>query len=206
MKEKFSQLYSGSAAANGFNQYTSAGPATFSYDANGNLTGDGANTYQYDVENRLVSRSGAANATLTYDPLGRLFEAAGSSAGTTRFLYDGDELVAEYDTAGTLLRRYVHGPGTDDPLAWYEGAGLSDRRYYHSDERGSITSLAKGQDTRADDLQDQIDSWDLRLASRKATLTAQYTALETALGATRDAAAPALDRMVQRIVGRDHGG
>ena len=47
---------------------------------------------------------------------------------------------------------------------------------------GSITSLAKGQDTRADDLQDQIDAWDLRLASRKATLTAQYTALETALG------------------------
>jgi flagellar capping protein FliD len=47
---------------------------------------------------------------------------------------------------------------------------------------GSITSLAKGQDTRADDLQDQIDAWELRLASRKATLTAQYTALETALG------------------------
>ncbi|WP_138735366.1 flagellar filament capping protein FliD [Modestobacter excelsi] len=47
---------------------------------------------------------------------------------------------------------------------------------------GSITSLAKGKDTRAGDLEDQIASWDLRLASRKATLTAQYTALETALG------------------------
>jgi YD repeat-containing protein len=30
--------------ANGLNQYLSAGPATFTYDANGNLTGDGAST------------------------------------------------------------------------------------------------------------------------------------------------------------------
>lgn len=47
---------------------------------------------------------------------------------------------------------------------------------------GTLTMLAAGQDTRATDLQKQIDSWDLRLASRKATLTAQFTAMETALG------------------------
>jgi len=40
---------------NGLNQYTSAGPATFAYDGNGNLTGDGTNAYTYDVENRLVT-------------------------------------------------------------------------------------------------------------------------------------------------------
>jgi len=32
-------------ATNGFNQYTAAGAASFSYDANGNLTGDGSNAY-----------------------------------------------------------------------------------------------------------------------------------------------------------------
>jgi hypothetical protein len=51
-------------AVNGLNQYISAGPATFGYDANGNLTSDGANSFVYDVENRLVSRTGAATANL----------------------------------------------------------------------------------------------------------------------------------------------
>jgi hypothetical protein len=60
-------------AVNGLNQYISAGPATFGYDANGNLTSDGANSFVYDVENRLVSRTGAATANLRYDPLGRLY-------------------------------------------------------------------------------------------------------------------------------------
>lgn len=36
---------------------------------------------------------------------GRLHSTSGGSAGETRFLYDGDELIAEYDGAGTLLRR-----------------------------------------------------------------------------------------------------
>jgi hypothetical protein len=60
-------------AVNGRNQYISAGPATFGYDANGNLTSDGASSFVYDVENRLVSRTGAATANLRYDPLGRLY-------------------------------------------------------------------------------------------------------------------------------------
>lgn len=50
------------------------------------------------------------------------------SDGITRFLYDGDQLTAEYNSAGSLLRRYVHGNGDDDPMLWYEGAGLTDRR------------------------------------------------------------------------------
>jgi hypothetical protein len=91
-------------AVNGLNQYTSAGPATFTYDANGNLTGDGSSTYVYDIENRLISASGATTATLRYDPLGRLYETGGGAAGITRFLYDGDELVAEYNSSGAMLR------------------------------------------------------------------------------------------------------
>jgi RHS repeat-associated protein len=129
-------------AANGLNQYTSAGPAAFEYDRNGNLTTDGAVTYAYDVENRLIGASGTKTATLKYDPLGRLFEVAGGS-GTTRFLYDGDALVAEYDGAsGQLLRRYIHGPGVDEPLVWYEGSDLSNRRTLHANHQGSITGVA----------------------------------------------------------------
>jgi RHS repeat-associated protein len=138
-----------SYAVNGLNQYTSAGPATFSYDLNGNLTGDGSSTYLYDTENRLVSASGVTVAGLRYDPLGRLYETSGGAAGITRFLYDGDELVAEYGSTNTLLRRYVHGPGADDPLIWYEGSGVASTalRRIRTDHQGSVTAVTNNTGT-----------------------------------------------------------
>jgi RHS repeat-associated protein len=125
--------------ANGLNQYTAAGSASFTYDLRGNLTSDGSTTYAYDVENRLLSATGATNATLSWDPVGRLYQTTGSA--TTRFLYDGDDLVGEYDAAGNLLRRYIHGSGNDDPLVWYEGSGLTDRRHLRADHQGSIVAI-----------------------------------------------------------------
>jgi RHS repeat-associated protein len=71
-----------------------------------------------------------------------LHEVAG--AATTRFLYDGADLIAEYDPAGTVLRRYVHGPGVDEPLLWYEGSGTADKRYLVADERGSVIAVTNG--------------------------------------------------------------
>jgi RHS repeat-associated protein len=124
-------------AVNGLNQYTAVNGINVSHDLNGNLTSDGSRTFAYDTENRLKTVSGAASMALTYDPLGRLRQTVAGSA-TTQFLYDGDRLTAEYDGAGTLLRRYVHGGGVDEPIVWYEGAGLGTKRWLHSDERGSI--------------------------------------------------------------------
>jgi hypothetical protein len=42
-------------AVNGLNQYTAAGSASFTYDANSNPTSDGTTSFTYDVENRLVA-------------------------------------------------------------------------------------------------------------------------------------------------------
>lgn len=125
---------------NGLNQYTTGGTATFGYDANGNLTSDGTNTYTYDVENRLIGRSGGL--VIAYDPSGRLWQTSGGLSGVTRYVYDGDELVAEYGGSGNLLRRYVHGPADDDPILWYEGSSLSDRRSLQIDQQGSIISVS----------------------------------------------------------------
>jgi RHS repeat-associated protein len=125
---------------NGLNQYGNVGAATYEYDSNGNLTSDGLTAFTYDAENRLVQTS--AGAALTYDPLGRLFQVSKPSTGTTQFLYSGDELVAEYDSAGNLLRRYVHGAGEDDPQIWYEGAGVVSPRYLYADHQGSIIAVA----------------------------------------------------------------
>lgn len=129
-----------SYAANGLNQYASVGGAAYGYDSNGNLTSDGTTAYIYDAENRLVATS--AGASLTYDPRGRLYQVSKPTTGTTRFLYDGDQLTVEYDGSGTLLRRYVHGVDEDDPLLWYEGAGLGDRRSLQIDHHGSVVSVA----------------------------------------------------------------
>ncbi|MET1110930.1 MAG: RHS repeat-associated core domain-containing protein [Allosphingosinicella sp.] len=134
------------AAANGLNQYTGtvsdgAPTATFTHDANGNLLSDGTRSYTYDVENRLITATGpTGTATLDYDPLGRLFQIS-SGSGVTQFLHDGDELVAEYNGSGTLLRRYLHGDGNDDPLFWYEGTGLDQPRFPHVNRQGSITGI-----------------------------------------------------------------
>lgn len=92
-------------ATNGLNQYASAGPASFAYDANGNLLGDGSTSYGYDAENRLVSASNGVS--LAYDPLGRLWQVSGAT-GATQLLYDGDQLSVEYDPgleSGAAARR-----------------------------------------------------------------------------------------------------
>jgi RHS repeat-associated protein len=135
-------------AVNGLNQYTQVGGTTHAWDANGNLTSDGLTTFGYDTENRLVSASGAKNASLAYDPLGRLYQVT-SGANTTRFVYDGDRLIAEYDGSGVLRHRYVHGAGVDEPLVWYEGASVSSstRRYLHANHQGSIVAASNASGT-----------------------------------------------------------
>jgi RHS repeat-associated protein len=145
--------------ANGLNQYTQASNRTYGYDPNGNLISDGTTNYVYDVENRLVGASGATNATLVYDPLGRLVQTSSPTGPSTHFLYDGDRIIAEYNGSGTLLRRYVHGSGADQPAAVYEGAalGVAGRRYMLPDERGSIIGLVNANGTPS--VINRYDSW-----------------------------------------------
>lgn len=127
---------------NGRNQLTSAGGVTLSYDARGNLTNSGTDTFAYTSENLLTVVTGAAS--MAYDPFGRLWQVDDLTSGgpTTRFGYDGVAMIGEYNTSNQLLRRYVHGPGMDSPIVWYEGAGTSGRRFLHADERGSIIAVS----------------------------------------------------------------
>jgi len=131
---------------NGLNQYLTAGSASFSYDARGNLTGDGTNSYSYWRENRLRTASGGVS--LYYDPVGRLHEY--DTSVSTRMVYAGTTLVAEIaNPSGAILRRYVPGLGPDEPIVWYEGSGTSDRRYLARDERGSIIAVSNASATLA---------------------------------------------------------
>lgn len=128
-------------AHNGLNQITTTGGMSVTHDARGNVSVIGTAGYQYTSENQL--RIGAGGAALAYDPLGRLYF-AGISPPSRYLGYEGDRQIAEYDGYAGVLRRYVHGPGTDEPLVWYEGAGTGDRRWFHADERGSIVAVSAG--------------------------------------------------------------
>ncbi len=147
-------------AVNGLNQYTTATPAggtpaAFCYDANGNLTSDGTVSFKYDVENRLIEKystplpagcaptyTGTAAATLEWDPTGRLYRVS-SATTDTRFLYDGNELVAEYSSTGAQLKRYVHGAGDDDPIIEFNGSStaVAAQRHLFADQQGSIVAI-----------------------------------------------------------------
>ncbi|MEA3011355.1 MAG: hypothetical protein QOJ91_3047 [Sphingomonadales bacterium] len=128
--------------ANGLNQYTGVSSASYVYDDNGNLKFDGLNTFTYDVENRLISASGANNVTLAYDPRGRLYQTS-SGGVATQFLYDGDQLAAEYDGSGGMLRRYMFA-GEDEPILWDEGGQLNctGTKFLHTNYAGSVVALA----------------------------------------------------------------
>jgi RHS repeat-associated protein len=123
------------------NQLASVGAAATTHDPRGNMTSDGTRTFAYDSQNRLITGSGGN--TLSYDPMGRLYQHV-AGAATTRFLYDGDAMIGEYNASNVLQRRFVHGPGVDEPLVWYEGTGTGTRKWFHSDERGSIIALSDG--------------------------------------------------------------
>jgi RHS repeat-associated protein len=141
---------------NGLNQYVTGGGASFVYGLRGNLANDGTRTYNYDFDNRLTEVTGVGGAVaLSYDPAGRLYQTAQTGGGTTRFLYDGANLAAEYDGSNVLQKRYVQGSGLDNSLVAYAGSGSGSKLWLITDERGSIIA-----ETDASGAAVQINSYD----------------------------------------------
>jgi RHS repeat-associated protein len=130
--------------------------ATYSYDANGNLVGDGANTYDWDGANRLVRvlRGGVEVARFAYDGLGRRVQKTTTGGVTHQYVYDSDDILEERLSNGPT-RRYVHGPTrVDQPLARIESGAPT---YYVADHLGSILVETDGSSTTA--LRRQYDPW-----------------------------------------------
>lgn len=122
---------------------TPAQTTTLGYDSRGNLTtsttGTTVSNYTYNRLNQMIS--GPNGTSMGYDVSGRLAEY--NTSVSTRFVYDGSAMIAEVSNpAAAILRRYVHGPGTDEPIVWYEGSGTTDRRFLQADERGSIVAIS----------------------------------------------------------------
>ena len=110
------------------NRITQDAHHIYEFDANGNIirrtTQDtGLRTlYTYDAENQLtrIDFPDGTWATYRYDGLGRRFE-KNVNGTITRYVYDNEDILLEYDGANNLQARYTHGLGIDEPLIMERG-------------------------------------------------------------------------------------
>ena len=113
----------------------------YTYDANGNMTSDGAQTYDYDTLNRLSrvkDAEGTAIATYAYDASNRRISSTDSS-GTTFFHYDGasPNVIAETDGAGGTIATYAY----DAAGRLHSMTRSGETYYYHSNGHGDVVAL-----------------------------------------------------------------
>jgi RHS repeat-associated protein len=117
-----------------------------SYDPNGNVTGWGDMFFTWDARDRLVgiTNAPAGDASFSYDSSGRRIEKTVGGV-TTKYLYDGLDIVKEMDGLGNTKAWYVRTLNIDEPFARIAADGTV--RYYHADALGSIIALT---DTNGD--------------------------------------------------------
>jgi RHS repeat-associated protein len=139
-----------SYTTNASNELTATSGASYTYDSNGNtltkVVSSNTTTYAWDYENRLTSvtlPSSGGTVTFKYDPFGRRIEKS-STAATSIFAYDGDNLIEETNSSGSVVARYSQTENIDEPLAMLRSSATS---YYQADGLGSVTSLANGAGT-----------------------------------------------------------
>jgi len=100
-----------------------AGTTAFTFDAAGNLVGDGRFSAEYDLAGRMARLTrGGVTTTYVYDGSGRRVRKVGGAVDL-RFVYDTDgRLLGEYDAAGAAVREYLWLGGT--LIAFFQGAEL----------------------------------------------------------------------------------
>ncbi len=76
-------------------------------------------------------------ARYKYDPFGRRIEKE-VNGKISRYVYDEENIIAEYDGSGNVKARYTHNLMMDDPLAVEQGGKAY---YYHKDGLGSVVEL-----------------------------------------------------------------
>jgi RHS repeat-associated protein len=124
---------------NNLNQYISVGGVAYSYDADGNLTFDGVNTYVYDQQSRLIRVTGPEGIIeYEYDPLG-IRTARVVNGVRHELLQDPvgqSETVVEYVSDGSDATRYIVGYGVE--LQSQLSGVMS---YFNNDGIGGIVGL-----------------------------------------------------------------
>ncbi len=78
----------------------------------------------------------------TYDASGRRIEKKYDYETITKYVYDGDHCIAEYNAYNQLKRKYIYGPCTDEPICLIDTmTSPAVTSYYHFDALGSVVAL-----------------------------------------------------------------
>nr|WP_284399639.1 RHS repeat-associated core domain-containing protein [Dyella lipolytica] len=111
---------------------------TLNYDADGNLTYDGTNTYTWNARNQLMQivQGSTVEMSYTYDALGRRISKAVQGGTPTQFLYDGDNIAQE--TQGSTVNPILIGFDDDERYARNDVTG---RVYFLTDALNSTIAL-----------------------------------------------------------------
>lgn len=132
------------------------GRFSFIYDMHGNVIKKFDNeanifyVFEYDADNKLVYAEKFKNDSLelsakySYDGLGRRIEkevTKGSTISRKSYIYNGDNILLEYNTSGTTpdeSAKYIGSGAIDDNLMTIRnGKGY----FYHKDHLGSISAI-----------------------------------------------------------------
>jgi flagellar hook-associated protein 2 len=145
-------------------------------------------------------------ATQVLDTVSRL-TGAGTSAASAglqltrhgKFVFDEAKFTSALAADPALVRKIFTSstvePGQDQSLGTADDVttptGVAGKlealaKRASDSATGMLTALAKSKDSAADDLEDRIADWDIRLELRRTALTRQFTAMETALGSLQN--------------------
>jgi RHS repeat-associated protein len=131
----------------GSNRLSSFDGCSYSTDDDGNITVQNCPgtsndyTFHWDARNRLDSLNAYA---FRYDPAGRLARIDFEGDPYRYFWWDGDNLLAELDTDGTVIAEYSYYPGSLDRLHAVRKGGSSTKYYAHRDAAGNVVGLTYG--------------------------------------------------------------
>ncbi|MEK7096676.1 MAG: RHS repeat-associated core domain-containing protein [Patescibacteria group bacterium] len=185
--------YDTAGDANRLLSYTDkSGATSFNYDANGSVTKKttpaGITQYFYDSDSYFTKAVLPNGTTVeyTYDKLAkhRIQRKETSSVGTvsiTKFVYDGDRLVAETNTAGNILKSYTWDENESLISITLPISGVLKTFYYLKNAKGDVLGLADEAGNRVVDY--TYDAWGniTRNATISATVPTNLNALNPRL-------------------------
>jgi RHS repeat-associated protein len=130
-------------------QVSTTGPSSSSptYDANGNMTGDGTNTYLWDAENRLIQVTypgSGNNSQFTYDPFSGLVKivetSSGSVTSTKQFVRCGSQICEERNASSVITKQFFGWGQTLSGTNYYYCRNIIDSVTDLSDPTGTIVA------------------------------------------------------------------
>jgi RHS repeat-associated protein len=139
-----------------WNRYQSFNGSTFAYDLDGNDTlkynpSGHTRKYFWNAENQLDSAmlyDTGARTFYEYNASGkpvRIWDGDTNGKHVQRYLiWDGEQLLAEFNPDGTRITDYIYNPGIDQPFAHTVGATTpSGIRYHQQDALGNVIGTAE---------------------------------------------------------------